>query len=243
MNKLKEKVLGKVTDDFRVLAKVVIGQQNHLKTLLSDDLQNGLYEEIEANERIIDSLELKIRNEVINAIVLYSPRATDLRMIISYYDMTAYLERIGDLLLNLAHFMKSVDRKGAVMQIYGERLENMLMLTGDMLQNAIFAFTCEDLQLARSTIEADDKVDTDYHTIRKQLQEFYAGKSLSEQEMGAILAVNSMAYNIERIGDNATNIAEAAIYLIEGKNIRHQTIQSEEVLRAGSEGESCYEQE
>ena len=33
--------------------------------------------------------------------------------------------------------------------------------------------------------------------------------------------LSGMSYNIERIGDNATNIAEAAIYLMEGKNAKH----------------------
>ena len=44
------------------------------------------------------------------------------------------------------------------------------------------------------------------------------------------------SYNIERIGDNATNIAEAAIYLIEGKNIKHWPKPDEDLLLAGSEG-------
>ena len=38
------------------------------------------------------------------------------------------------------------------------------------------------------------------------------------------------------IGDNATNIAEAAIYLIEGKNIKHWPKPDEDLLLAGSEG-------
>jgi len=33
-----------------------------------------------------------------------------------------------------------------------------------------------------------------------------------------------MVANIERIADHATNIAEAAVYSIEGKDIRHKKI-------------------
>ena len=61
-------------------------------------------------------------------------------------------------------------------------------------------------------------------------------KILSQQEVTDALCINSMAYNIERIGDNATNIAEAAIYLIEGKNIKHWPKPDEDLLLAGSEG-------
>ena len=108
MPTLKEKVFSRITEDFQVLAKIVIRQLNLTKQLMDDNHKEEIYTEINNNERIIDSIEVKIRNEVINMIVLYSPRATNLRMIISYYDMTAYLERIGDLILNVSKKKKKM---------------------------------------------------------------------------------------------------------------------------------------
>ena len=169
-------------------------------------------------------------------IVLYSPRATNLRMIISYYDMTAYLERIGDLILNVSHFMKKIAVDYCLFTTYKKDLLKMLSLTESMTQNAIFAFTCEDIQLAKETIETDDQVDELHHFIGQHLPTQCFDKILSQQEVTDALCINSMAYNIERIGDNATNIAEAAIYLIEGKNIKHWPKPDEDLLLAGSEG-------
>lgn len=228
MSTLKEKVFSRITDDFQVLATVAIRQHNHIREMLEDNQNEQLYAEINNNERIIDSLEVKIRNEVINTIVLYSPRATNLRMIISYYDMTAYLERIGDLILNIANFLQKTEIHGQLFSAFKDNLVKMLTLTENMTQNAIFAFTCEDIQLAKETIELDDEVDTLHHSIGFELQQNCAGKAMSQQEMADALAINSMSYNIERIGDNATNIAEAAIYLIEGKNIKHLNDRSSE---------------
>ena len=236
MSSLKEKVFSRITDDFQVLATMAIRQQTNIKAMLEDNKNEEIYAEINNNERIIDSLEVKIRNEVINTIVLYSPRATNLRMIISYYDMTAYLERIGDLILNISHFLLKSDIHGTLFSEYKSDLVKMLVLTENMTQNAIFAFTCEDIQLAKDTIELDDQVDDLHHQIGRRLQQNCAGKPLSQQEMADALYINSMAYNIERIGDNATNIAEAAIYLIEGKNIKHWDQPRENTLEAGSEG-------
>ena len=220
MPTLKEKVFSRITEDFQVLAKIVIRQLNLTKQLMDDNHKEEIYTEINNNERIIDSIEVKIRNEVINMIVLYSPRATNLRMIISYYDMTAYLERIGDLILNVSHFMKKIAVDDCLFTTY----------------NAIFAFTCEDIQLAKETIETDDQVDELHHFIGQHLPTQCFDKILSQQEVTDALCINSMAYNIERIGDNATNIAEAAIYLIEGKNIKHWPKPDEDLLLAGSEG-------
>lgn len=236
MSTLKEKVFERITEDFTVLSKVVIKQINRLYQLAENNQQEELYADINNNERIIDSMEVKIRDEVINTIVLYSPRASNLRKIISYYDMTAYLERIGDLILNISGFLRKTDLHGELFTQYKSDLLNMLSLTEGMTQNAIFAFTCEDNQLAQETIERDDEVDNLHHSIGRGLQASCSGKILTEQQMTDALSINSMSYNIERIGDNATNIAEAAIYLMEGKNIKHGNNKEENALQAGSEG-------
>ncbi|MGL5790204.1 MAG: PhoU domain-containing protein, partial [Bacteroidales bacterium] len=67
----------------------------------------------------------------------------------------------------------------------------------------------------------------------------YFNKQLSEQEITDILIINSIAYNIERIGDHSTNIAEAAVYLIQGRNISHLDHQNEadELLKKLEENE------
>ncbi|MEG0795487.1 MAG: PhoU domain-containing protein [Odoribacter sp.] len=236
MTTLKEKVFNRITEDFQVLAKIVIHQIDLTQQLLDDNQNEEWYTEINNNERIIDSLEVKIRDEVINTIVLYSPRATNLRMIISYYDMTAYLERIGDLILNISHFLHRTAIHEALFVSYKDDLAKMMEMAKNMTQNAIFAFTCEDIRLAKETIESDDRVDELHHRIRENLQHNCCNKLLTQQEMVDALNMNSMAYNIERIGDNATNIAEAAIYLIEGKNIKHWNNPPDDTLLAGSEG-------
>lgn len=233
---LKEKVFGRITEDFQVLAKIVIRQLNLTKQCMDTNEEEELYTEINHNERIIDSMEVKIRDEVINTIVLYSPRATNLRMIIAYYDMTAYLERIGDLILNISDFLRQTAIHEPLFGEYKEDLLKMLKRTEEMTQNAIFAFTCEDIRLAQETIELDDEVDDLHHSIGKALQNGCCDRMLSPQEMNDVLRINSMSYNIERIGDNATNIAEAAIYLIEGKNIKHRDQPEGETLQTGSEG-------
>ena len=90
-----------------------------------------------------------------------------------------------------------------------------------MTRNSIQAFADSQTELAREVIEWDDQVDELFHRISRKLPDMHAENTLSVQDMTDILSVNSMAYNIERIGDNATNIAESAIYLIQGRDVKH----------------------
>ena len=227
MTTLKEKVFNRITDDFQVMAREVFQQLELADRMMENNKDEQLYNTLVTNERIIDSLEVKMRSEVINAIVLYTPRATNLRVIISYYDMTAYLERIGDQVLNIANFLKSADIHNTLFGQYKDELKEMLCTATRMAKNSIQAFTDGRTELAKEVIELDDQVDDLFHRISRELPEMQSGKVLSPQEMTDVLAINGMAYNIERIGDNATNISESAIYLIQGQNIRHLDHQDE----------------
>lgn len=224
---LKEKVFNRITDDFQVLTHEVFQQLELIEQMMDDNESEKLYTEIYNNERIIDSLEVKMRSEVINTIVLYTPRATNLRIIISYYDMTAYLERIGDLIMNLANFLKKTDIHGELFQQYKGRLKEMLGIARRMTQNSIEAFVSEEIRLAKEVIELDDQVDDFFHSINRELVDTRMHSETTSQKVIDLLSISSMVYNIERIGDNATNISEAAIYLIQGRNVRHMDHQDD----------------
>ncbi|MGL4805261.1 MAG: phosphate signaling complex PhoU family protein, partial [Bacteroidales bacterium] len=159
--------------------------------------------------------------------------------IISYYDMTAYLERIGDLVLNIANFLKRANIQDPIFIHFKEDLNLMLETVVLMAKNALKAFTESEPEMAKDVIELDDKVDSLFYRISQELPKQYFNKQLSEQEITDILIINSIAYNIERIGDHSTNIAEAAVYLIQGRNISHLDHQNEadELLKKLEENE------
>ena len=86
MTTIREKYLEKIKEDFEVLSTIVLQQMGLVISATHDNKDSELYTKIEQNEVIIDGLEVKIRDEVINSIVLYSPRASDCRKIMSYHD-------------------------------------------------------------------------------------------------------------------------------------------------------------
>lgn len=95
----KNTAIENIIQDFEILAEISLKQLNFIKSLISKSNadRQKLCSDIQKNEIIIDTFELKINDEVINTIVLYKPVAGDLRNIISCMRMASSLERISDL--------------------------------------------------------------------------------------------------------------------------------------------------
>ena len=218
---IKDKQLKVLLNDFELMAKTAIMQFQIATKLLEDNSISTLYEEAEANEIIMDRLEVKIREEVVFSIFQFTPKAADLRQIITYQDTSYDLERVGDMLLNIVHYAQRTELHLPHFEEERKLVFKMLNYTGEMLRNAIFSFMNEDSLTAYKVIAEDDKVDALFHEIDRTLQETFVNKSLAKEEIKNILNINAISQNLERIGDNATNIAEAAIYLTEGRDIRH----------------------
>lgn len=221
LDTIKKKQLQLLLNEFEMMSSTIISQCQITRKLLENNTIELLYQEAEANEMIMDRLEIKVREEVVYSIFQLNPIASDLRKIIAYQDITTNLERVGDMLLNIILFLKEIDLKKAIFVELRHKLEGMFSQVDQMLRSAIFCFSHEDSMKAYQVIDSDDSVDEGYRNVKQMLQEIFAGKTLSKEDISQIMTINSIAHNLERIGDSATNIAESAIYLAEGKDIRH----------------------
>ncbi|MFY9118260.1 MAG: PhoU domain-containing protein [Dysgonamonadaceae bacterium] len=222
---IKEKYLEELQSDFRILSEIVLNQIALTQQLLENKFNKEVLSRIARNEKIIDSLDLTIREKVINAIILFTPRATDLRKIMAYHDITISMERVGDQIKNVAGFLQRTDLTIEGFGEYRSYLDKMLVYATNMLKNAIFSFTGLSHELAYETIQMDDKVDKWDKKMEKRLAEEFKDKVLSHQAILNIMYITSISYNIERVADMAVNMAEAAIYLVEGKDIRHHKME------------------
>ena len=219
---IKENFLEELNANFQILSEIVLKQITLSQELLEHDVNDDVLEEITRNEKIIDSFELTIREKVINAIILFTPRAIDLRKIMTYLDITISMERVGDQILNISKLLKKTDLSIDGFGEYREHLGKMLAYANNMLKNAILSFMDLSYELAHDTVEMDDKVDKWDKKMEKRLAEGFKDKTLGHQALLNMMNINFISYNIERIADLAVNMAEAAIYLVEGKDVRHQ---------------------
>jgi len=92
-----------------------------------------------------------------------------------------------------------------------------------MVRDALRSFIEGDTELARHVLEADDDVDRINKEAFASLSTFMQAKP-----EGAVQALDalSIARNLERVADHATNIAEDVIFWVRGADVRHGAGQS-----------------
>ena len=90
-----------------------------------------------------------------------------------------------------------------------------------MVNKALLSFTNDDKEYAIWTIKNDAIVDEINKKMLKKAIKKSSGSDENKQLLMSFINLNGVVANIERIADHATNIAEAAIYSIDGKDIRH----------------------
>jgi phosphate transport system protein len=97
-------------------------------------------------------------------------------------------------------------------------LPRMLALARAMVSDAIAAYVARDAVGAREVIERDDEVDQYYWRIFQDLVDVMIADPSSINRSISLIFVARFA---ERIADQATNMGEEVVYLVEGQPIRH----------------------
>jgi phosphate transport system protein len=87
-----------------------------------------------------------------------------------------------------------------------------------MVKESLDAFVRGDDELALKVCRDDQFVDDLNEQIQRELLTFMMG---DPSTISRAIRVNYLSKCLERIADNATNIAEMVIFMVKGKDIRH----------------------
>lgn len=219
----KDEAINNILSDFESFANLVLAQLDLLEKAISsdekeipEDFRNNILE----NEKKLDKMEVKISDKIVNTITLYQPVASDIRKLMACYRIIISLERIGDMVVNIFYHTEKV-RGTAVFAKLLDVLSNMLLQSSNMVNKALLAFTNDDREFAIWTIKNDSAVNEINHKMLRKAIKKSSTSGDDKEMLTNFMNMNGMVTNIERIADHATNIAEAAIYSIEGKDVRH----------------------
>jgi phosphate transport system protein len=170
-----------------------------------------------AHETIVNQLQISIDEDCLRLLALYQPAAGDLRFLLGVAKINTELERLGDHAVNIAEIVRRLLGEPQVKPF--DVIPQMVNVAVAMAKNSLHAFVNRDVGRAREVLLRDDTLDDLRDRIIAELIGY-----MQRDPATIVRAVNliSVAKNLERIGDLATNIAEDVIFVVEGKDVRHQ---------------------
>ena len=170
-----------------------------------------------AGDADLNRLEVEVEQAAVELLALQQPMARDLRFIIGAIKVSNDLERVGDHAVNIA---QSAIRLAATSTIItpDPEIAEMARRARQMLRDSLTAFVRADGKLGRDVCRADDEVDAMHNSVFRILVTHMMEDARTITPSLELLLVSR---NLERVADLATNIGEDAVFLAEGKQIKH----------------------
>ena len=185
-----------------------------IRALLERDTQ--MAEEVIARDDEIDQMEVAIDKRTIELIAKMQPAASDLRFVATIMKITPELERIADLAQDVCERVIELNREPQFKPV--TQLPQLAENAQKMVREALDAFVRGDAMLAREVIRHDDVVDQLTEDSFRALLTYMMENT---RNISPAIRLTFIGKYFERMADNATNICEMVVYLVEGKMIKH----------------------
>jgi len=166
---------------------------------------------IEADEQI-NALQVAAMDHIVLTIATQQPVARDLRFLLALDRIASELERIGDMVANVA---KRARELAPEPPLDGHlAIPEMGRIAAQFLADTMRALVDNDAAAAREVATHDDDIDALYHRMVDRLTELAkASPDNVERAMRLLVAARYM----ERVGDHITNIAEDVVFVSSGE--------------------------
>lgn len=165
-------------------------------------------------DHAVNALEVAIDEQCIELLARYQPAASDLRFITRGLKIVTDLERVGDLAVNTASRVIEIAQSGNE----PIDLSKMAGIVQMMLVDSIDAFVNQNVAKAEGVLKNDDIVDD----LTKHYVTEIIDRSMKEPDgIKTFFPTASIVRYLERIADHSTNIAELAIFMVKGRDVRH----------------------
>jgi phosphate transport system protein len=168
-------------------------------------------------EERIDALHVQIEERCHQIIALHAPIASDLRLLISALRIASDLEQIGDLAESSCKRASFIARHQRVHN--PPDLLALGALVVEMARHALDAFLAADLARARQVLTEEERSDDLTKRCYKAIQAAMCEFPSQIQEYTHLLRAVGL---LEHAGDIAVSIAEEAVYVHQGRLIRHK---------------------
>jgi phosphate transport system protein len=182
------------------------------KALLNQNEE--MAEHVIVGEDSVNTATYEIEDYVYMLVAREQPVATDLRFIMTSLHVVIALERIGDLAVHVARSAQKLASETYIKPLISMNL--MADRAKQMVRESVHAFVSRDDQSAQDVAAGDDLIDNTYSQMFRELLTYMMESPKTIAQAQTLLFV---AKQYERVGDQATNICEAAAYVATGQRV------------------------
>lgn len=171
-------------------------------------------------DRDVNAFDVKGQELCLELLATRQPVASDLRFVMAMSRAINNLERASDEAKKLGRTVLAVYGEGGVQPIPAifRDSERMTELAADLLERALEAAQDLDIDKAVAVLRGDRLLNEAFQGALRRLATFLLEDARNMRH--AIEAVFVLKA-LERIGDHASNVAEAVIYMVKGKDVRY----------------------
>ncbi len=184
------------------------------------NLDKDLAREVILSERRVNAYELKLDRDCENIFALFNPVAVDLRFVLAVLKINNNLERTGDIAEGIAKFVINVDNSFDRHLLEITRVIEMYAAANNMMESVLDAFDKEDTAMARKIFQQDELLDDINMKASSAIADYI--RNHPDHIEPALYAL-SIIRKLERVGDQAKNMAEEIIFYIEAKVLKHRS--------------------
>jgi len=178
-------------------------------------LDHAQAKELRLRDKRIDEMQQRINDMAVSIIARRQPMAADLRMVVTSIQVANDLERTGDMAKQLAKRALQIESLSLAPKFFNG-VKHMADLVSRQLKAALDAYATNDAQGAVEVCNRDDEVDAMHTSLFRELLTYMMEDPRNITQCTHLLFC---AKSLERVGDHATNVAEAAYYLQTGRHL------------------------
>jgi phosphate transport system protein len=187
-------------------------------TLALLKLDHAMAQETILADKQIDAMQKRIDENIVSMIARRQPMAGDLRAIVSSLHVANDLERMGDMAKQIARRSLQIESLSLAPKFYNG-VKHMNDLVMRQVKASLDAYATRDSAAAIEVYNSDDEIDALYTSLFRELLTYMMEDPRVITQCTHLLFCGK---SLERAGDHATNIAEAAYYLDTGRQLSAQ---------------------
>jgi phosphate transport system protein len=185
---------------------------------LDRSLEAVSYQDIElagmvvADDDRIDGRYLEVHQGILSLLATQTPVATDLRTVAALLHIIRCVERMGDQCVNVAKLVPLSGYEAPKDKDLLDSIERMGQLARSEVSQSKQAFSGRNVELAKDLVRQDEEINRLNREIFRRAVDIGDDVDLREWAMYMIL----VARCLERVGDNAVDIAEQTAFVVTG---------------------------